>query len=70
MNQVQQVVHGMNQTGRHSVNPIKFPLTQVNVDAVRAQIQKLSKHILFKKDERKLRIATEQLEYIEDSLQK
>ena len=41
MNQIQQVVFGMNRGGRYSVNPITFPLTQVSVDACRVQITKL-----------------------------
>lgn len=68
MNQIQQVVHSMNKTGRYSVNPITFPLTQVSIDGVRARIAKLRGNTTFKKDVRKLNIATEQLECIEDSL--
>ena len=74
MNQIQQVVHGMNQGGKYSVNPITFPLTQVSIDACRARIKTMkllrpsASPALARKTLKKLDTAIDQLDCIQFQL--
>ena len=76
MNQIQQVVFGMNQTGTYSVEPILFPLSQTNVNAVRSRLLELRKRessispSLARKALNKLDTADSQLECIQWQLNK
>ena len=76
MNQIQQIVFGMNQGGRYSVSPITFPLTQVSIDACRVQITKLINElpsispVLARKTAKKMDHAIDQLDCIEWQLNK
>ena len=76
MNQIQQIVHGMNQGGRYSLNPITFPLSQNNVYAVRARIEQEQNAlpslspVLARKAAKKIEHALDQLDCIQWQLDK